>query len=82
MLGSISLWKWWCAASFFAFMECDNLEHRLEKPRKQCRMKTHPLWTQIRSCRHTATVIHYAHRRGNGSRLFLVLEKFTKFPLL
>jgi hypothetical protein len=71
------------AARFFAFMGCDNLKHPLEKPKKQCRMKTppiRPLWTQIRSCAHTTTVIHYAHRRGSDSRLFLV-QNSSKFSL-
>lgn len=86
--GSCSACDRGMAARFFAFMGCDNLEHPLEKPKKQCRMKTPgrsghgcPLWTQICPCTHTTTVIHYAHRRGRGSRLFLV-QNSSKFPLL
>ena len=65
--GSCSACDRGMAARFFAFMGCDNLEHPLEKPKKQCRMKTHPLWTQIRPCAHTPSVLHSAQARQGFS---------------
>ncbi len=88
MLGSCSACDRGMAARFFAFMGCDNLEHPLEKPKKQCRMNTPgrsghgcPLWTQIRPCAH----VPVCATLGSGEAGVLAYFSFkisSKFSLL
>ena len=72
------------AARFFAFMECDNLEHLLEKPRMQCRMKKH----QSAHCGHKSAlalispfVLHSAQARQGFSPISRskFIEIFVEF---
>ena len=69
-------------------MDCDNLEHPLEKPKKQCRMKTRgrsghgcPLWTQIRTCAHVPVCATLCSGEA-GVLTYFSFKISSKFPLL
>ena len=75
-------------ARFFAFKDCDNLEPPLEKPKKQCRMKTPgrsghgcPLWTQIRSCAHVPVCATLCSGEA-GVLAYFSFKISSKFSLL